>query len=344
MHGWRNALNIAAQDCAAHKRLKIFFAGFLSDVPPETALRESPLPVRMERKGDYWAGRVSASQGHRSAPIEFGIFGSDAKAWALFSLTETNWAEMELLRLLRSLSPTFSPAFLSSRDIRGLFQRIEDEEGAEVSINKAVAYSYRREGQISFKKEIYHDVFNRAEHEGMFVDKVDFSVESHEPGFLHAFVARNGTAKFIGGSLELFLARILSGVMNTSARKHEVFQQAARRPGELAVSAVDLDFGRTIFRARTDSLRFLSSLDGMSRSGIAVMHQNPYLHVALVDFYDGSSFDIFATTPTAISIIPQAGASGFSLNRLCNHIFENFREGTIRRPEPRKWELTDVLS
>lgn len=199
----------------------------------------------------------------------------------------------------------------------------------------------RREGQISFEKKPYQDVFNRAEYESMFIDKLDFSV--HGQTALHAFVARNGTAKFIGGDIEVFLNKILNAVLNTSARKHEVFQQAARRPGEIEVSPVDIDFGQSVFHGRGDNLTFLSSLDHMIRSGIAVMHENPYVHVSLIDFFDRSSFDIFATSPNSVTIIPQVDASAFSLNRLCNHIFENFREGVITKPQPKSWQLADVF-
>jgi hypothetical protein len=82
----------------------------------------------------------------------------------------------------------------------------------------------------------------------------------------------------------------------------------------------------------------------MTRSGIAVLHENPYVHVSLIDFLDGSAFDIFATTPYAVTLIPQVDASAFSLNRLCNHIFENFREGEIVKPEPKTWTVEDVLT
>lgn len=339
---WRDTLHLAALECAKRKRVKIYFVSFLSSTPADVALAESEGSIKIEKKTDYWAAQLSEKKSGKTFCLDFGIFRSAVDAWTLFTLTESNWRENVLLHLVGSLSPDFSLPYLSSADIRHLFQKLEEDDAVEISVNKAVAYSYRREGQISFKKEPYQDVFNRAEHENMFIDKVDFSL--HGQHSLHAFVARNGTAKFIGGDIDIFLDRILNGVLNTSARKHEVFQQAARRPGEIEVSPVDIDFGQSVFQGRGDNLTFLSSLDGLTRSGIAVMHENPYVHVSLIDFFDGSSFDIFATSPNSVSIIPQVDASAFSLNRLCNHIFENFREGVITRPQPRTWNLADVLT
>jgi hypothetical protein len=339
---WQDTLVIAAGECLRNKRLKIFFVSFFSNTPAHVVLSECRHAARLEKKGNYWTGQICEGEDRKGQRVDFGAFKSARNAWTIFTFTETIWRENVLLRLVRSLSPEFSLAYLSSADIRQLFQTLEENYGGEVVVNKAVAYSYRREGQISFKKEPYHDVFNRAEHEGMFVDKVDFSV--HGPHPLHGFVARNGTAKFIQGDIELFLGTILNGVIRTSGRKHEVFQQAARRPGEAQVSPVDIDFPETVFHGREDNLVFLSSLDRMTRSGMAVMHENPYIHVSLIDFFDGSSFDIFATTPNRVTVIPQVDASAFSLNRLCNHIFENFREGIITKPERKTWQLSDVLT
>jgi hypothetical protein len=339
---WRETINLAARECIRRRRLKIYFISFFSTTPAHVAIAESNYSIRLDKKSDYWAAHLSEKKQGKATKIDFGIFKSDTNAWTLFTLTESNWAENVLLRLVRSLSPDFSLPYLSSADMRQLFQRLEEDDGVEISVNKAVAYSYRREGQISFKKEPYHDVFNRAEHDNMFVDKVDFSV--HGQNSLHAFVARNGAAKFISGDIDLFLTRILSSVLSTSARKLEVFQQSARRPGEVSVSPVEIDFGQSVFHGRNDNLQFLASLDQLSRSGIAVMHENPYVHVSLIDFFDGSSFDIFATSADSVTIFPQVEASAFSFNRLCNHIFENFREGTIVKATPRTWELADVLA
>ena len=95
------------------------------------------------------------------------------------------------------------------------------------------------------------------------------------------------------------------------------------------------NLARRLFEAGTTTWHSYPPSTRWRRSGIAVLHENPYVHVSLIDFFDGSAFDIFATSRKAVTIVPQVGASPFSLNRLCNHIFENFREGADRA-SPRK--------
>jgi hypothetical protein len=338
---WRDALELAARVCLGHRRVKLFFASFLSDGAAPTVLGEHRSLVRLAKRQDYWVGSLSSKK-PKTQHLQFGLYKSGENAWTAFSLAETIASENLLLRLLRSLSPQFSGAYLSSGDIRIILRGIEESCSAEISVNKAVAYSYMREGEISFKKQPYHAVFNRAENEGMFVDKVDFVMGT--PASLHAFVARNGVAKFLSGSLQIFLESVLDPIVKTASGKHRVFAQSSRKSGDTHVSPIDIQFGETVFKDRDDSVTFLSALDLLPRSGIAIMHENPYVHVSLIDFFDGSAFDIFATTGRAVTIIPQVDASAFSLNRLCNHIFENFREGEIVKPQPRSWGLEDVLT
>jgi len=339
---WLDALRFGAEECCRYRKQKLFFATFLSDTSASALLAGPPDSVTITRKVDYWVATLLSQDKPRAPGLSFGVFKSGPNAWTIFTLTETIANETRILHLARSLSPDLSEAYLSSADIRQMLQSLEETHNVHLFVNKAVAYSHRREGQISFKKEPYHAVFNRAENEGMFIDKVDFSVRNSRS--LHAFIARNGSAKFLDGDIDLFIEGVLTGIVNTTSRRHLLFQESTRRPGEVKVHPVDIDFGQAAFQDREDNLTFLASLDSMPRSGIAVLHENPYVHVSLIDFTDGSSFDIFATTSHAITIIPQVEASPFAFNRLCNHIFENFHEGKIAKPAPRQWRLQDVLA
>lgn len=340
---WCDTLELCAGVCARSPRTKIFLATFFSEKLPPTVLGELSRLIKLTKKADYWLASSVRGGKKGEAKLRFGLFQSGDNAWTAFTLTKTVANEDALLRLLRLSSPNFSEAYLTSADIRSIFEEIEERKAVKVSVNKAVAYSHRHEGQISFfKNEAYHTVFNKAENEGKFVDKVDFSLTG--PHFLHGFLARNGVAKFMAGDIGLFQDSILSPIAKISSSKHGVFRASTRQPGSAEVFAIDIQFCETAFQGREDNRAFISSLDQMARSGIAVLHENPYVHVSLIDFFDGSAFDIFATSRKAVTIVPQVGASPFSLNRLCNHIFENFREGTIAKPEEKIWTIEEVLA
>ena len=71
----------------------------------------------------------------------------------------------------------------------------------------------------------------------------------------------------------------------------------------------------------SDLLEALSEQRGV---GIAVLHRNPYLHVAVTDYLDGSNFDAFVTFDDRVIIYPGYRASVGALTRLTEHLAERF--------------------
>lgn len=63
----------------------------------------------------------------------------------------------------------------------------------------------------------------------------------------------------------------------------------------------------------------------------SVYCDRPHLHMSLVDYTDGSSYDIWALLSDRLAIIPQIFASKRSMSRLVNHIFEKIGGGRLER-------------
>ena len=62
---------------------------------------------------------------------------------------------------------------------------------------------------------------------------------------------------------------------------------------------------------------------------LSVYHSSSYVHMSLVDYMDGSSFDIWILSTRQIVVVPQMRATHTSIARLTNHIFERFGEGSV---------------
>ena len=69
----------------------------------------------------------------------------------------------------------------------------------------------------------------------------------------------------------------------------------------------------------------------MPDSSISKYHVNPHIHLSLVDYTDGSSYDIWVLASDQLTIIPQIRASGASLRRLVNYVFERIGEGRVEK-------------
>ena len=51
--------------------------------------------------------------------------------------------------------------------------------------------------------------------------------------------------------------------------------------------------------------------------------------MSLLDYKDGSSFEILVHKPDSVLILPQIRASSISLERVIGHISEKFSEGEV---------------
>jgi hypothetical protein len=67
---------------------------------------------------------------------------------------------------------------------------------------------------------------------------------------------------------------------------------------------------------------------------IAVLHRNPYLHVVVTDYADGSNFDVFVTEPDAIEVHPGFRSSLGALTRLTQSLGERFEALKIAEAAP----------
>lgn len=73
----------------------------------------------------------------------------------------------------------------------------------------------------------------------------------------------------------------------------------------------------------------------MPRVTCSVVHGNPYFHAVMVDYHDGSTYEVVVLSDNVMTVIPQGRATVRSLQRLCSQVFAEFREGDLT-------ELADV--
>ena len=85
-----------------------------------------------------------------------------------------------------------------------------------------------------------------------------------------------------------------------------------------------------MFKDVKQNKRLIKAISELPKSTYTLYHGNPYVHASLVDYYDGSSYDIWVLSEDKITIVPQIKASFSSMSRLCEHIFKKFREGEIK--------------
>jgi len=97
----------------------------------------------------------------------------------------------------------------------------------------------------------------------------------------------------------------------------------------LNIRPISVTFDANLFEEVEENATFVESMRGMPSASVSVIHGNPYIHMSLIDYLDGSTFDIWAVEENRIVIVPQMKASISAIKRLINHIFDNYAEGQM---------------
>ncbi len=336
------------------KRYKVSFLVFIS--------KESPIGLFHEWKhGDYSFNvnryfdfyeiflnriieRSDIEGGKRKLEGSFCIFQyGESDIWIGFTSDSPDFFDNGVVRFIESYKPDISRIYLSSEELRNLFENLEEKVSAEIFVKKAVLYSHIKEGQINFEREHFQELFNKAENEDRYVDKIEYYLRKDQEIIYHGFISRNLISYYYSGNIHHFLNSFLSIIADRGISKSEVLENRERSFGKEEINPINIVFPKNVFQNRADNLRLVNALEKVSRGAVAVYHQNPYLHLSFLDFIDGSSFDIFAIGSNEISIIPNFKCSMHSLMRVSDQISKDFNEGQIELSGSPEYSLEDFI-
>jgi len=130
---------------------------------------------------------------------------------------------------------------------------------------------------------------------------------------------------------KIFLDTVLGSYRATIMRSRAFLQRRDRTTSPTKrVRPFRIEYPHGVFADKRQNHRLIRVLNRLPHSGLSVVHPNPYLHASLVDYDDGSSYDVWVTTETSILVVPKRKASSASMQRLCNHICDEFEEGELK--------------
>jgi hypothetical protein len=114
-------------------------------------------------------------------------------------------------------------------------------------------------------------------------------------------------------------------------KNNEFFGNRSRKTNiDLQVKPLIIDFGADNFAEVSENEKFINTIKKLKASSTSVLHGNPYIHLSVIDYYDGSSFDLYVLSASELIIIPQMKGTITAIKRLINHIFDTYAEGVIK--------------
>lgn len=294
-----------------------------SGVPVE--IRQSGLTVLMKVPDDY--GTFVLSAWPSIQPGIFHLVGS-------VPTTDPRWRKVE--RWVANASPDVVPCFLNHddfTDIGSALAEFGDVEVSRLTARRRSDFSSLNRGWKARADSLRpsHDAaIADAETEGASVRTLTLQVADH----LSIHLRRLAGATFYSGDFALFERSVLGRLASAASRRRALLGDRARKIAAPPQRAISIRLPVPALASREATGEVVRELEHMSGIGLAVLHRNPYLHVAVTDYADGSNFDVVVTDPASIDVYPGFRASLGSLTRLTQQLGERFEATEIAESMP----------
>ena len=141
-------------------------------------------------------------------------------------------------------------------------------------------------------------------------------------------IRKNGEIE-VTGSYKLAFDAVATEIAKVGLHKLRFYSGRGLRASAYKPKPLAVNFSQPVFENLDAVSNFVHIISKYPHSMHAIEHGNPYAHVNLTDIYDGSSFDVWAISPSRIALIPGLKSSEAAFERLVHFIFDRFREGQI---------------
>ena len=235
-----------------------------------------------------------------------------------------------VLQLMASRAPG---AWLSTADTQEVLYELEERLHLKLTPGRVIS-SNRERSSIEYmkKRRSLADVFGELRERELVLRSLDFTAFGKGSRLvLAAGIDRWMRLKYRGGSRALLDDHLVSAV-EAKLRQH-VRRLDVPREDALSGRPIVFRFSRAVLTDRSRNQELLGTLATLRNVSVCAFHLNPYLHVALVDYTDGSNMDIFADDPVTLSVIPGKRCSVAAISRAFNAVYAHFASGQIAAVE-----------
>jgi len=177
-------------------------------------------------------------------------------------------------------------------------------------------------------------VFREAKERNVWFSSVAFDLVSESNGQVEPTGVRCRVSKHAyfacNGRFEVFERTLVRQLIQISSARLEFFSNRERSSTrDHAPRPLSISYELDIFKSSDQTRKLVEAMQRLKHGTCTVLHSNPYMHLSVVDNIDFSSADMWILSQNQILIVPQLKASEAALKRIVNHVFEQFREGSI---------------
>jgi len=346
------------------------FLAFVPSTPRHSPIRvqllfhDGDLSSFLVQRADRWRGlqvlnpdagsfRLHVAYGRKEVRSVEGVFAVLASGLEgmhrLVTISGSDFWNVAIRRFLKRGYPRLVRPFLRQTDLRQALEGLQRQVGpqGQVVVEEISMKEHRAEDHGVDHPSAYDtdrkwtersvpDAFDEARQRQQWFKSIKFRVERRDLARKRPVQIATGRVYkdgqvYLDRSYREFAHGLLPVLEGAARDTMKLFaHRGLRERGYEPARPLEIVYGTDVFDDNGTLQRFTKTLMQYPRATKAVLHANPYLHVSVADFVDGSSVELWVLSARRVLLVPQAKASVAALGRLTSYIFSQFREGAVR--------------
>jgi hypothetical protein len=152
-------------------------------------------------------------------------------------------------------------------------------------------------------------------------------------GQLAMHLRRDSGATFYSGDFSAFEDIVMTGFAQAAQSRRSLLSGRQRHDPRSPLRPIRIKLATKAFD-ETDILREIVETLSSPELSVAVLHRNPYVHMAITDYVDGSNVDAFVFTGDEMVVYPGYAASAGALARMTSRVTDRFAGVEVSEAPP----------
>jgi hypothetical protein len=258
-----------------------------------------------------------------------------ANVFIAFTFEESIFFNQELRPFIKSFYPVIIFTFIKSKNLKDLSEQFKlRNEISEIKINRA-SHILRKEDERSFPALTWpntslDEAFNWAHENNGWFKSLKFEAIRNNKMISSIFIDRHGIVR-ANLNFEMVYKSFIQPICKYIDSNFKQFKNRDRRSNEdLVAKPLVVEYDSEIFKNVDENIIFINAISRLDNASVSKLHGNPYIHLSIIDYLDGSTFDLWVLNNKEIILVPQMRGTMASIKRILNHIFDTFAEGEIK--------------
>jgi len=250
------------------------------------------------------------------------------------TLENSHFFHRELRPLLNGVYPEFLFAFIRGNSLKQLIQEFSVRNNiTKIKIKRASQklrfQKERSMSAVTWPNMSLEEAFTFIQENNGWFKSLQFDSMRYDRVITEVAIDRRGRVR-----TDRQFLMVYDGFIKPTCRlmneNYRLFSNRSRRQIEnLSTRPLSIDYSTDLFQDVAVNKTFIAAVNKLDKATVSVLHSNPYVHMSVTDYNDGSTFDIWILKSNQIIVVPQMKGTVAGIKRLVNHIFDSFAEGEI---------------